>query len=84
MSFSIPPPMLTMTLSVRIKFLVLVCSRVFSVRVTNREFCVTTTESKTQVMRGDEMIIYVITRGLNESSFLFFSRVVEEKSLLES
>ncbi len=63
LSFSIPPPMLTMTFSVRkIGSFSFSCSRAcVCLCYDNGAFCVTT-ENASDEMRL-EMIIYVITRG---------------------
>jgi hypothetical protein len=64
LSFSIPPPMLTMTFSVRkISRFSFSCSRArVSLCYDNGAFCVTTTENASDAMRL-EMIICAITRG---------------------
>jgi hypothetical protein len=82
MSFSIPPPMLTMTFSVRkISRFSFSCSRARAcLCYDNGAFCVTTTENASDAMRL-EMIICDNERS-DESSFLVSSRAgVEEKSL---
>ena len=80
--FSIPPPMLTMTFSVRkISRFSFSCSRARAcLCYDNGAFCVTTTENASDAMRL-EMIICDNERS-DESSFLVSSRAgVEEKSL---